>query len=73
MAKVLVCDACGNPTKRLVKKLFLGERTGKMTHSDYTHHADVGECCAARIDRIIRWQPRKKQGTAETKRQQHAA
>jgi hypothetical protein len=68
MANVAICDVCKRPTKRLVAKLFIGPR-GRKSHADYTHHADVGECCAAKIMEDIRWQKRKAGGNG--KRQQH--
>lgn len=71
LAKQLVCDACGRPTNRLVAKLFLAPRNGRNDHSNYTAHADIGECCAARITEQFKWQKRKKRG--EGKRQQHAS
>lgn len=58
MASTKTCDVCGRPAK-FVKKLFLAKYGGRNDHSNYTHHADVGECCIERIDQI-RWQKRQK-------------
>lgn len=61
----LTCDVCGKPCERVAFKLFLapvGDNT-RSTHSDYTAHADVGECCVAGLingEGKIKWQKRKK-------------
>jgi hypothetical protein len=61
MANVSICDVCKRPTKRVVFKLFLADKTnGGVDHSDYGAHADVGECCGAKITEDIRWTKRKK-------------
>lgn len=63
MASVHVCDVCRRPTKRIVFKLFLADKTNgsiEKGHSDYGAHADVGECCGSKISGEIRWTKRKK-------------
>jgi hypothetical protein len=41
-----------------------------MTHSNYTHHADVGECCADKIKKLFNFQARM---TAKEYREQRKA
>ena len=49
MARISQCDICKKPTNRIIAKLHYipaGPNGAKrMTHSHYSHHADVGECC----------------------------
>jgi hypothetical protein len=48
----LLCDVCRKPTKRIVGKLnFIPMIPGvsRSAHSNYSHHADVGECCKSKI------------------------
>ena len=72
MAKSLVCDVCRKPTKRIVAKLFLSPKQGRGDHSNYTAHANVGECCGSRVVELVHWQKRVKQTSKSTaqKRQQ---
>lgn len=70
MARVIICDVCRRPTKRLVFKLYLGEWGNRNSHADYTHHADIGECCAANVQEMVRWQKRIKNKAPAKKRQQ---
>ncbi len=52
MATTKTCDVCGRPTKVIAGKLLFVPTTGstkERTHSHYTHHADVGDCCKDRI------------------------
>lgn len=53
MAKMVTlrCDVCKKPTKRIVGKLHFIPVNGlaRSAHSNYTHHADVGECCKDRL------------------------
>jgi len=52
MASSFVCDVCGRKCERIVAKLFFGPvLSGSMnaSHSNYTHHADVGICCRDRL------------------------
>ena len=47
-----ICDICKKPTKQIVGKLhFIPAIPGvsAVVHSNYTHHADVGECCKNRL------------------------
>lgn len=47
------CDICKKPTTELVGKVFftpLGHGRGRNNFANnYTHHADVGVCCAKRL------------------------
>jgi hypothetical protein len=47
----LRCDVCKKPTERIVGKLHFIPVNGlsRSAHSNYTHHADVGECCKERL------------------------
>ena len=50
----IVCDVCKKPTTRIVGKLHFIPRipgASRMVHSNYSHQADVGECCK---DRLLR-------------------
>jgi len=53
MAKevTLRCDICKKPTRRIVAKLHYIPMNGlsRSAHSNYTHRADVGECCKERL------------------------
>jgi len=53
MAKLvtLKCDICRKPTDHIVGKLHFIPVNGlsRSAHSNYTHHADVGECCKERL------------------------
>lgn len=73
MARNFTCDLCKRPTPRIVKKLLLTPmpRHGMSMHSNYTHHADVGECCADRLLKLFNFRPRKTRAeyNAERKKQ----
>ena len=63
MARVKHCDICRKPTPEIVGKLFYasfhangGRR--QSIHSNYTHHADVGVCCASKILGAFNFQKR---------------
>jgi hypothetical protein len=60
MASNKTCDICNRPTEFIDAKLLLFPReNGKRTsHSDYTHHADVGPCCSTRILTMFKFQKR---------------
>jgi hypothetical protein len=63
MARLAVktCDVCGKPTDNIVGKLhFIPSIPGvtKLNHSQYTHHADVGECCKAKLFKVLKFQSR---------------
>jgi len=47
----LHCDVCGKVTTRIIGKLHFIPVNGliRSAHSNYTHHADVGECCKERL------------------------
>jgi len=61
MAKQLMCDICKQPTEEIVGKLFytpLANSKGSFANS-YSHHADVGICCASRLLNSFKFQKRK--------------
>jgi hypothetical protein len=60
MARSFVCDVCRKPTERIVGKLHYIplDKKDRTTHSDYTHHADVGTCCAGRALELLNFRPR---------------
>lgn len=60
------CDNCGKPTNRVVMKLYLSPVNGstRANHSKYTGHADIGECCAAKVTSQFKWQKRQSQKRA---------
>ena len=48
----LVCDLCGQVTDRMVGKLYFSpiiSGATRMNLSNYTHWADVGECCQDKV------------------------
>jgi hypothetical protein len=57
-----VCDVCKKPTAEIVAKLTYIPRTPnggrQTTFSNYTHHADVGACCGAKLLRLFNFQER---------------
>jgi hypothetical protein len=61
MARGLRCDICNRPTDYIAAKLhYIPAGNGKrITHSDYTHHADVGPCCSERILEMFKFQKRR--------------
>jgi hypothetical protein len=60
VAKSQTCDVCGKPCDYVDAKLhFIPAGDGRrITHSDYTHHADVGPCCSERILELFKFQKR---------------
>jgi hypothetical protein len=59
------CDACGKPAT-LAMKVWLspvnpGDKEYKQRHSNYTKHADIGECCIENFMKGIVWRDRKTQ------------
>jgi len=55
------CDICGKQTEKIVGKLnFIPAITGvsRITHSNYSDHADVGVCCKERLFRSINFRKR---------------
>lgn len=60
--EVQSCDMCGKPTNRIIAKLTLiPARPGaSLTHSNYTAHADIGECCFQELSKLVKWQKRLK-------------
>jgi hypothetical protein len=53
----LRCDVCRKPTNKIVAKLLLTP-SPSVKHSNYTHHADVGECCKDRVIKLFNFRPR---------------
>jgi hypothetical protein len=69
MARGQTCDICNRPTTKIVQKMYItpignGQRA---THSDYTHHADVGICCADRLPTLFKFQERRSRKKSEDK------
>lgn len=63
MANVKTCDRCKKPVERIVLKLYISPAiNGKNDHSNYTGHADIGDCCKAEVMRFVKFQGRKKRG-----------
>lgn len=60
MAVKKVCDICRKDTNKIVGKLqFIPTDKAKArTHSNYTHHADVGECCVNRLLELFNFRER---------------
>lgn len=66
----LQCDVCKKPCKKIVGKLhFIPMISGvsRGVHSNYTHHADVGECCK---DRLLKGFSFRKRMTADEYKEQ---
>lgn len=73
MARVKTCDVCGKPIDRVALKLFKVSRLNpKVKKEDYSHHADVGECCVMKINQI-NWVPRRTYKKTEKPVEQNAA
>lgn len=61
MARALRCDVCGKDTEAIVGKLFYGplvKGSARAVHSNYTHHCDVGVCCADRLLKSFKFRKR---------------
>lgn len=63
MAREIVktCDICRKPTKKIAAKLNLIPMipgVSRGVHSNYTHHADVGECCFNKLMKGFNFRPR---------------
>lgn len=56
----LTCDVCGKECDEIVGKLYFSpvRRGQTYHHSKYTHHADVGNCCQARLLGGFKWAER---------------
>lgn len=55
------CDLCKKPTKKIVAKLnYIPMIPGvsRGVHSNYTHHADIGECCGSKILTVFNFRQR---------------
>jgi len=61
MARSLQCDICKRPCNTILAKIqyIPMDRPKRTTHSDYSHHADVGECCSERILEMFNFTPRR--------------
>lgn len=61
MAREVVkrCDICRKETKEIVGKLHLTPAiSGRVVHSNYSHHADVGACCMGKVTRLFNFRKR---------------
>jgi ribosomal protein S4 len=59
--QVLLCDICGRPTERIVGKLSYVPSirgTVRLNWSNYTHTADVGDCCQAKLFNQVKFRKR---------------
>lgn len=61
MARMQVCDICKKPTARIEYKMLLTPtpQSSKGIYSNYTHHCDVGECCASKIKQLFAFRERR--------------
>jgi hypothetical protein len=61
LARGLTCDVCKKPIEYVAAKLnYIPAGNGRRaTHSDYTHHADVGPCCSERILDLFQFHKRR--------------
>jgi hypothetical protein len=58
----LTCDICGKPTAVIVGKLLfvpIIPSVARSAHSNYSHSADVGECCKNRLFNTVKFQKRR--------------
>ena len=58
----LTCDVCKKPTKNIVGKLMfvpLIPGASRTSHSNYSHSADVGECCRHKVLNTIGFRRRR--------------
>lgn len=58
---VRVCDICRQECERIVGKInFTPLIAGASTanHNNYSHHADVGDCCRDRLLTAFHWRKR---------------
>jgi hypothetical protein len=62
MAKQFHCDVCKRRTDEIVGKMFYTMLTpGRGANNfsnNYSHHLDVGVCCADKLLKSFDWQPR---------------
>ncbi len=62
MARQIKCDVCRKVTDEIVGKLFFTPLTpGRGANNfsnNYSHHLDVGSCCASRLLSGFNWQER---------------
>lgn len=62
MAKVFNCDICKKECEEITGKLFytalVPGRGANNFSNNYSHHLDVGSCCAERLLKGFNWQER---------------
>ena len=63
MARVMTirCDICKRECKKIVAKInYIPMIPGvsRGVHSNYSHHADVGECCGTKILKVFNFRER---------------
>lgn len=78
MARLSVkrCDICGKETEVILGKIqFIPSIPGvnKLAHSNYTHHADVGECCKDKLFKAFKFQRRISASEYQKKRKRNQA
>lgn len=57
----MICDVCGEPTEKIVGKIsFCPTIRGvvRLNWNNYTHTADVGECCKAALFQNVKFRKR---------------
>ena len=72
----LKCDVCKRPCEQVVAKLnYVPVINGISTavHSNYSYHADVGECCGERILKLFNFQKRVSAEEYQQRRRRAAA
>lgn len=58
---VMICDLCGQPTEQIVGKIsFCPTIRGvvRLNWNNYTHTADVGECCKDKLFKEVKFRKR---------------
>lgn len=72
---VMVCDLCGEPTEKLVGKIsFCPTIKGvvNLNWNNYTHTADVGECCKDDLFKQVKFRKRMTQEQYQQSRRDRA-
>lgn len=72
----LICDVCRKETKRIVGKLnFVPMIPGvsRSAHSNYSHTADIGECCRVKLFHAVGFRKRMSVNEYQSKRRQGVA
>lgn len=80
--QVVICDVCGKPTEKVAGKIYFappmddapqeGQKKRK-SFWNYTHSADVGECCKTKMFGIVQFKPRMTQGEYQQARKDRAS